>query len=175
MIKFFIGLVLAFFCIIGLAGYSLVQSNVEDIIVCATNDNSHYIPSSVCDYYVVNYRLGDEDIAFLSAGAGLNFLIGVPDVALREKYIRLLVERGISINSSSQVDGMTPLTSAILLNDPVLVQLLTDLGADPRVLDKKFSTNAFGVLSFLQDKQPSVDRAAILSPIIAALAKPPSQ
>ena len=111
------------------AVYSLSESTVEDIIICGTNDDTDYIPSKVCELYLFNFRTSGSDIQYLESGAGLAFLFGIKDVNKRNIFIEYFLSKGISIAALSNIEGLSPLHAAILLNDLTLVEYLIDKGA----------------------------------------------
>lgn len=147
--------------VVGLALYAMSTDDVEGIVICATNDETSYIPSSVCEYYLFNFRLTKNDIKFLENRGGLNFPIGISDKAKRYKLVKYFISKGVSVNKPSAIDGYPPLHATIINNDPDLVTLLLDNGADIDQKDTNHSLTAEEFVEFLLQKQPSIDRSSI--------------
>ena len=143
------------------AAYSLSESNIEDIIICSTNDDTHYIPNKGCEFYLFNFRSSKNDIQYLESGSGLAFLFGIKDINKRYIYLEHFLSKGMSIDAQSNIDGLTPLHSAILLNDIKLVKYLIEKGANPMQTERN---HALTPLSFLQNLNKSnnfINRAPI--------------
>ncbi len=145
--------------IMGLAIYAMSTDDIEGIVICATNEETSYIPSSVCEYYLFNFRLTEEDIKYIESRAGLNFLFGISDPNKRYKIIKYFLAKGVSINKPSAIDGLLPLHAAILDNDEELVKFLLNNGADIHKKDTKFKLTPEEFIEFLQQKQSTKDRS----------------
>lgn len=86
----------------------------------------------------------------------------------RERGLQIIdvaLSAGCSIDEADDV-GSTPLVAAILYNEPELVRLLLQRGADPyrRISSPKPYMNgrdAFGFLALLQEKLPAENRQAV--------------
>ncbi|MOA31723.1 Ankyrin repeats (3 copies) [compost metagenome] len=86
----------------------------------------------------------------------------------RERSLQVIdvaLSAGCSIDEPDEV-GSTPLVAAILFNEPELVRLLLQRGADPyrRIVSPLKFTNgldAFGFLVQMQEKRPAENRQAI--------------
>ena len=81
------------------------------------------------------------------------------------KIIDVALASGCGIDEPDEV-GSTPLVAAILFNEPELVRLLLQRGADPyrRIVSPLKFTNgldAFGFLARMQEKRPAENRQAI--------------
>ena len=147
--------------IIGLAIYAMVTDDIEGIVVCAINDDTSYIPSSVCEFYLYNFRLTKEDINYIENRGGLSFPIGIHDKTKRYNLVKLFISKGVSVNKKSMIDGYTPLHSAIIHNDPRVVALLLSNGADINKKDTNQNMTPVEFLDFLIKKQPHINRSAI--------------
>ena len=143
------------------AVYSLSESTVEDIIICGTNDDTHYIPSKVCELYLFNFRTSGSDIQYLESRAGLAFLFGIKDVNKRNIYIEHFLSKGISIDALSNIDGLSPLHAAILLNELTLVEYLIDKGASTNQAEKNNGLTPLGFLQTLDKNNHLIDRTPI--------------
>ncbi len=147
--------------IVGLATYEMSTENIEFIVINATNEETSYIPSSVYEYYLFNFRLTKEDIKYIESRAGLNFLLGISDHNKRYKFLKYFISKGVSINKPSAIDGFPPLHAAILLNDKELVKFLLNNGADINKKDIKFKLSPEEFINFLQQKNNTIDRSSI--------------
>jgi len=145
----------------GMGILSMTKGDIEDIIICSTNSKSHYIPSAICEYYLLNYRLTGEDINFIESGAGLSFLFHISDKSKRYMFLEYFISKGVSIDKPSAIDGLTPLHAAILMNDTELVVYLLDRGANPLKLDRDNKLTAIQFLDLLIKKSPNVNRKNI--------------
>ena len=141
--------------------YSLINSDIEDVIICSTDENTHYIPSDACEYYLLNYRADEGDIESLESGAGLAFLFEIKDIDKRDVYIKYFISKGIKVNTLSHIDGLSPLHSAILLNDFGLVQLLMDKGASITIKEKSHGLTPLEFIHKLSEKNAQIDRQLI--------------
>lgn len=141
--------------------YSMTKGNIEDIVICTVNNESHYIPTSVCEYYLFVFRGTREDIAYLDHRSGIAFLFNIPDKDKRNKLLSYFVSKGISLNKPSSIDGYPPLHAAIINNDSWLVKYLLENGADPSRKDSNQNLTAKEFTEYLGRKNPAVDRSAI--------------
>lgn len=141
--------------------YSLINSDIEDVIICSTDDNTHYIPSDACEYYLLNYRADNDDIESLESGARLAFLFEIKDTDKRDAYIEHFISKGVAVNTLSHIDGLSPLHSAILLNDFGLVQLLINKGASVTIKEKSLGLTPLEFIHKLSEKNAQVDRQLI--------------
>lgn len=147
--------------VVGLGLFSMSTGNIEDIVICSTNDESHYMPSSVCEYYLLHYRLTKEDIRFLEARSGLAFLFDISDKSKRDHFLKYFVSKGVSTSKPSVIDGYPPLHAAIINNDPELVEFLLAHGANPEQKDDNHHQTAQEFVDFLDRTKSPADRGAI--------------
>ncbi len=147
--------------VIGLVIYAMSTDDIEGIVICATNDDTHYIPSSLCEFYLLNYRLTEEDIEFIEGRSGLSFLFEIQDKNKRYNLVKYFISKGVSINKPSTIDGYPPLHAAIINNDPDLVKLLLNNGANIKQKDSSYNLTPEEFINFLLQKQPSIDRRPI--------------
>ncbi|MBL1277356.1 MAG: hypothetical protein COB30_014835, partial [Ectothiorhodospiraceae bacterium] len=66
-----------FLIYVGLMFYDMTEMEIEVLILCSENQGGILIPSSLCHYYMLNYRINEKDIKKLSEGAGLDYVLGV--------------------------------------------------------------------------------------------------
>jgi len=159
LLLFILGLPLS---VAGFGLFSIMNANIDDVTICAINDDSHYIPSSVCEYYLFNHRLTQEDIQYLETNSsGIAFVFGIKDQPKRDKYLRYFVKKGVSTNKLSVIDGLTPLHAAVVINDAELVKFLLENGADPMLKDSQYKLASIDFVDYLQKKNPSTDRLKV--------------
>jgi ankyrin repeat protein len=157
--SFFISVpLLCFVLYFSMALYSLSTSAIDDVIICGTNDDTHYFPKGVCEYYLFNSRLTSEDILTLEANSGLAFLFGIQDKGQRYAYIKYFLSEGVPINAISTVDGLSPLHAAIIRNDSKLVGFLLQNGASLSQKENNYGLTPFDFLILLSKKNSKVDR-----------------
>jgi len=142
----------------GTVFYSLSQENIENIIVCSANNETSIIPSSICAAYLVNFRGNKDDIVYLQQGSGLCFIAAIEDKARRNDLFTFFLAKGMDINDHSAIDGLTPLHTAILLNDYAFTRFLLQRGANPDVTDRDRHLNAVQFLTLLQEQDPGTNR-----------------
>ncbi|MBL1274936.1 MAG: hypothetical protein COB30_002500 [Ectothiorhodospiraceae bacterium] len=94
----------------------MVQMKIEYLILCSANQEGTRIPSSLCYYYMVNYRINEKSIKALSEGAGLDYILSGENI---KKYdiAKAFLERGLDVNGISHYHGMTPLQASVLGDD----------------------------------------------------------
>jgi len=147
--------------LIGSVIFSLNNYDIEEVIICSSNNNAHYIPSNICKYYLFNYRGNKNDIAKLSKFSNLSFLIHLENIKLRNRLFDFFIKNGSDINGASNIDGLTPLHAAILVNDAELVKYLLKIGADPATIDRNNKLTAIQFLHLLINKAPEVNRKEV--------------
>lgn len=160
-------LVLLPLIVFGFGVYSMSKGDIEDIVICAVNEESRYIPATVCEYYLLNYRGTDEDVRFLESRSGLAFLFEISDKAKRRMYLDYFISKGVSIDGQSSIDGYTPLHAAIIHNDPELVTFLLKKGASADRKDQEHHLTPKEFVEYLSQKNPSTDRSAVLNALSA--------
>ncbi|XOZ33641.1 hypothetical protein ACMDCT_15775 [Halomonadaceae bacterium KBTZ08] len=139
----------------------LETSNIEYVSLCVTHPEGDYVPQPVCEYYLFNFRGTEEDIEFLEQGNGLSFFFGVEDRQMRRRLMRFFLEQGISIHQPSEVHGLPPLHTAVLMNEPRIVEFLLENGADPDQRDLKHELTVPEYVDLLRGKNPQEDRSKI--------------
>lgn len=147
--------------VIGLGGWSLHTADIQDVSLCVTEDDTHYIPNAVCEQYMFQFRGTPGDIEYLENGAGLAFFFGIEDQDMRRRVMSFFLENGLSINKPSAIDGLPPLHAAILMNDAELVEFLLEHGADPTQEDQRHELTASGYLKLLKQKNPDRDWSGV--------------
>lgn len=141
---------------------SLNNYDIEEVIICSINNESHLIPSNVCELYLHEYRGAKDDIALLKKRSGLSFVFDVVDKNKRTQLLDFLLLKGSDIDGLSNVDGLTPLHAAILLNDIELLNYLLMNDANPLVKDRDNSLTSKQFLELLIIKDAITDRSALI-------------
>ncbi len=141
---------------------SLNNYDIEEVVICSVNDESHLIPSKVCELYLYEYRGTKDDIVQLKEGSGLSFVFDVVNKKKRRNLLDYFLLKGSDINGISKVDGLTPLHASILLNDIELLDYLLTNNADPLVKDRVNSLTSKQFLELLIKKDAFTDRSVLM-------------
>ncbi len=147
--------------IAGLAIYAMRSYNIEHIVICATDDKTTYIPSSVCESFLLNFRLNEEDVKYFESRSGLSFLFEIQNKNMKYKLIKYFISKGVSVNKASAIDGYPPLHAAIINNDNNLVTFLLNNGADIHQKDTSHNLAPNEFVELLIQKQPTINRSPI--------------
>lgn len=152
-------------CGVGAYGYAMTSLDIEELILCSTDEGGFSIPAPICKTYMLHLRGTEEDIAQLEAGAGLAYALGSPGSADRFVISRFLLEQGLDINSPNKYTSLklTPLHSAVLDNDPEAVSFLIDSGADKAAKTAKDDMTPLDLAKSLQASDPATDRSAVIA------------
>lgn len=142
---------------------SMSSADIEDVIICSADTGSHYIPSSVCKYYLHNFRANKDDVSYLQSRSGLNFIVNMPEKTDKKDLINYFLSKGLDINKPSKIDGLTPIHAAILLNNPDIVKLLIKHGASLTTLDERLKLTPLQFANDLASKNPAIDRSAVIA------------
>lgn len=120
--------------LIGLMIFVLLKMNIGDLLVCSLEDRKSLITNEVCEYYLVNHRITDEDIQYLSKGPGLNFIMNINNER-KFKISEMFLEKGLDIDGVNNLlsTKITALHGAILINDIDAVNFLISNGANPHI------------------------------------------
>ncbi|MFK5915577.1 MAG: ankyrin repeat domain-containing protein [Woeseiaceae bacterium] len=146
--------------VVSLAIYAMVTLNIQQLIICASDEGAFYIPKSICKYYMHNYRGDDKDILLLESSSGISYLFETRDDSEKYKQIEFFIEKGADINHISKLDGLSPLHTAILLNDSKLVEFLLIKKADPLQIESNNNMSSYQYVDFLilNEKRKSTNR-----------------
>ncbi|MCF6338841.1 MAG: ankyrin repeat domain-containing protein [Gammaproteobacteria bacterium] len=117
-----------FLAIAGFVLYDMSEMEIEVLILCSSNEGGIRIPSGLCHYYMVNYRINEKDIEALSEGAGLDYILHAKPPK-RYEIAKAFLARGLDVNGVSHYSGLTPLQAAALGNDVQSVKFLLAQGA----------------------------------------------
>lgn len=117
---------------VGVAAYSLKRMPTSHLAICASEEQVAYVPSSVCRWYLLDYRLGPQAVAEIEAVGGVDFLLNVDGEHGYDIADAFLAE-GLYIEApAGGPGGATPLQAAVLYGDPERVKYLLAKGADAR-------------------------------------------
>lgn len=149
--------------VVSLAIYAMVTLNIQQLIICASDESGYYIPKNICKYYMYNYRGDDKDILLLENSSGISYLFETKDESEKYKQIEFFLEKGTNINHTSKLNGLSPLHTAILLNDSKLVKFLLIKKADPLQAESNNNMSSYEYVDFLilNEKRKSVNRDKI--------------
>jgi len=129
---FFGGVSGIFLTISGLMFYDMSQMEMEILILCSANKGGIRIPSSLCKYYLINYRINEKGIKKLKEGVGLGYVLSVEKDFPEYEMTRIFITNGLDVNSVNHYGNAntTPLQSAVLENNVRGVKFLLEQGAD---------------------------------------------
>jgi len=130
-----------FLIYVGLMFYDMTEMEIEVLILCSENQGGILIPSSLCHYYMLNYRINEKDIKKLSEGAGLDYVLGVEGRNSTEyELAKLFLAKGLDVDGVSHYTAappndikITPLQGAALSNDVQSVKFLIEQGANLQI------------------------------------------
>jgi len=136
---FFGGVGGIFLAYVGLALYVMTEMEMVHLMLCSTNQGGTKIPSSICKYYLVNYRINEKGIKELSEGGGLDVVLNVEGYAegRAPKYelAKIFLAKGLDVNgvnhykARAEDKSMTPLQAAVVYNDAPRIKFLIKQGA----------------------------------------------
>jgi len=115
----------------GLAVYVMSQENMEDLILCNTNDSTIRIPKFMCDAYLMHFRGSASEIRQMENMMGPP--LDIDDEKQLFKYLDFLIGKGYDLNVVSKLTGFTPLHTAVLQLKPEVVSYLLAHGANPNI------------------------------------------
>lgn len=129
---FFGGVSSVFLAIASLMLYAMTQMDMVHLMLCSTNQGGSRIPSSLCKYYLTNYRINEEGIKELSDGGGLDVVLNVEKNATEYELAKIFLANGLDVNGINHYgsSGSTPLQAAVAYNDVPRVKFLIEQGAD---------------------------------------------
>jgi len=130
-----------FLIYVGLMLYVMTDLEMEHLILCSENQGGIRIPSSLCKYYLVNYRMNEEDIKELSEGAGLDYILGIEGrTSTKYELAKRFLAKGLDVDGVSHYTAappndikITPLQGAALTNELQSVKFLIEQGANLQI------------------------------------------
>ena len=149
--------------------YAMSQMEMDHLILCSANETGTRIPGSLCEYYMLNHRMNEEDIKQLSDGAGLEFILNLQNP---EKYelAKIFIANGLDVNGINHYSDkdITPLHAAVLYNDVERAKFLIDQGANVAIRSKGYGMTALELARKLHQQQGSENRTEIINILSAA-------
>lgn len=143
--------------------YSMSEMDIEHLVMCSLNEGGTRIPSSLCEYYMVNYRITDNDLDVLEKGPGLDFILNGNNP---HKYdiAKIFISKGLSVNSVNHLlsSDISPLYSAVLFNDVKKAEFLVNNGADIHFVSKDYGMTVLELAKNLHENSREGDRSEIV-------------
>lgn len=135
LLKSAIGIVALFFLTFALLFYLLSKMSVFELVLCSADEGGILIPGTVCEYYMKNYRSGEEDIQELAKG-GLEPILNLDNEKKKYELAEFFISKGLDVDGMNHYhykrkNDSTPLHNSVIYNDPERVRFLIDQGADP--------------------------------------------
>ena len=158
--------------IVSLVIYALWSFNIHKLIICSSDPDTFYLPSSICEKYMYHFRGNKEDIDFLDQQNGISFLFETKDKDKKYKMLDFFLKNGANINLRNEIDGLTPLHIAVLNNDVTLVKFLLKHGADKNIKDKHNKMTPLEFAKMLENKNPEVNRQSVIKALSDVHGKP---
>lgn len=156
--------------VFGLVLYVMSQMDIEHLISCSSNEGGTRIPSSLCEYYMVNYRINKSDIDELRNGAGLDYILN-GESSRKYEMAEIFISRGLSVDGINNFNDkdVTPLQAAVLHNDVKQVRFLINQGANVNIKSKGYGMTALELARKLHNKGESrEDRSEIIKILSSA-------
>lgn len=144
--------------------YDVSQMDSETIILCASNEGGILIPSKLCEYSLYNHRSIEDDVDELAGGAGLAFILNGQNKEEKYEIAEFYILNGLDVNGVNHYGdyNLTPIHSAVLLNDVEMAEFLLKHGAELNTKPPAINMTPLEFARSLQKKEPSVDRSEIL-------------
>lgn len=159
----FAGVALALLGIFSLMLYAMPKMSIQHLILCSSNESDTRIPSSLCNYYMLNHRITESDIKELSEGAGLEYILNLES---HEKYkiAEIFISRGLDVNGVNHFSNrdVTPLQASVFYNDVERVKFLIKHGADVSIRSKGYGMTALELAKKLHKENSKEDRSEII-------------
>jgi len=161
-------LIFAAFCFIpaiicSLIVYLMSQMNVQHLISCSSGESGTRIPSELCSYYMLNFRVTENDLSDLRSGAGLEYILNAEN---ENKYLiaSAFISRGLSVDTVNNYSETkpTPLYASVLYNDLESVVYLLNKGANPYLKNAINNETPIDLAKRLHVKNTINDRQAII-------------
>ena len=164
--KLIVFIILSTIVVFILALFSLYRSQMQDVIICSSDNAASYIPSAICSSYLYHFMGDSADIKELEENTGIMIAFDVNKEGINKdkkdkKLFLFLVSKGADVNKQNKITGLYPIHEAILRNNLHAVNLLLSHGADPELKDRKNQLNSLHFTQILIKKNPSINRSSI--------------
>jgi len=146
-------ILLVSFVVASLAVYTMATLNIQQLIICSTNEDAMYIPKDVCKFYLHNFRENSEDIVYLENSSGIAYLFEIDPAEIKYELLEFFIKNGADVNHLNVIDGLTPLNTSILLNDYDLTKYLLLKGANPLLKEKNSGMTAYQFIELLSSNE----------------------
>jgi len=160
---FFGGVGGVFLTIVGFMLYDTATMEMEVLILCSANQGGIRIPSSLCHYYMVNYRINEQGIKELSDGAGLDYILN-GESPKNYEFAKIFLANGLDVDGINHYDpkGATPLQAAVVYNDVKRVKFLLEYGADIHITGGEEMTALEMARKFHKEESKLQNRSEII-------------
>lgn len=147
--------------------YAMTKMSASELVMCSANEGGIRIPSTICEYYLKEYRLDKKDLAELAIG-GLDPILNFSNEAKKYEIASFLISKGMDVNGVNNFyyerpDDSTPLHLSVLYNDPKRAEFLIKHGANINI-QSEYHKNMIPLelAVHFQGKIPNVDRSKII-------------
>jgi hypothetical protein len=160
----FLALFLVLVGVFGVVLYVMSQMNIEHLISCSSKESGTKLPASLCEYYMVNYRITKSDIDELSNGAGLDYILNGEN-SIKYEIAEIFMSKGLNVDGINNFNDkdLTPLQAAVLHNDVQRVMFLVKHGADKSIKSKSYGMTALELARKLHKEESKEDRSEIIN------------
>lgn len=93
---FLLALIIPFIVVV-LAIYSISTLNIQQLVICSSDDNAFYIPKNICKYYMYNYRGSSEDINVLEKNYNISYLFSTQNANEKYNEIEFFLKKGANV------------------------------------------------------------------------------
>jgi len=110
--------------------YDVHHMNTETLIQCSSNDGWVIIPSSICKFYMFNFREPKPDVDVINKSIGISYILNGENEGKYE-ISSFYIENGADVNAINGVGFYknTALHSAIIVDDLMAVKYLLNNNA----------------------------------------------
>lgn len=143
--------------------YAMSQMSIQHLILCGSDESGTRIPSSLCNYYMINHRITERDIKDLSEGAGLEYILNLESPG-KYKIAEIFISRGLDVDGINHFNNkdITPLQASVFYNDVERVKFLIKQGADINIRSEGHGMTALELAKKLHKENDKEDRSEII-------------
>lgn len=152
-----------FLALTGLMIFDMSRMDIESLILCSTKEGGIRIPSKLCEYYMLNYRMNKRDIEELSKGAGLEYILNGEN-SKKYEIAEIFILNGLDVNGINHYSDrdVTPLHAAVIYNDLERVKFLIRHGADMHIKSEGYGMTAIELAKELHGENGKENRSEII-------------